>query len=199
MQLSWFHFPELPTASFSADHTLIRHVFCQLTPSVLQSIILDNLINEEGGPSIATYRLQVNGQFSNLTIDDPSTPLLFILQENFQLNGPRFGCGLGQCGACTVLLDGTPIRSCITAISDADGHSVTSLEGLRALDGLPNPDDLHPIQQSFVDQQAMQCGYCVAVPFCMAMRLSRATRTPPAPISNKLSAVSFAGAARTPA
>lgn len=111
-----------------------------------------------------TYGLQVNGQSSNVTIDDPSTPLLFVLQENFQLNGPRFGCGLGQCGACTVLLDGMPIRSCITAISDAAGHSVTSLEGLGALDGLDNPEAPHPIQQAFVTEQAMQCGYCTAGP-----------------------------------
>ena len=113
---------------------------------------------------MATYGLQVNGQSSNVTIDDPSTPLLFVLQENFQLNGPRFGCGLGQCGACTVLLDGMPIRSCITAISDAAGHSVTSLEGLGALDGLENPEALHPIQAAFVTEQAMQCGFCTAGP-----------------------------------
>jgi nicotinate dehydrogenase subunit A len=113
---------------------------------------------------MATYQLQINGKDATVTIDDPSTPLLFVLQEDFQLNGARFGCGLGQCGACTVLLDGTPIRSCITAISDADGHSVTSLEGLRALDGLPNPDALHPIQEAFVAGQAMQCAYCTAGP-----------------------------------
>jgi nicotinate dehydrogenase subunit A len=112
---------------------------------------------------MATYGLQVNGQSSNVTIDDPATPLLFVLQENFQINGARFGCGLGQCGACTVLLDGKPIRSCITAIADAAGHSVTSLEGLSALDG-GHPDALHPIQESFVAQQAMQCGYCTAGP-----------------------------------
>ena len=113
---------------------------------------------------MATYGLQVNGQSSNVTIDDPSTPLLFVLQENFQLNGPKFGCGLGQCGACTVLLDGMPIRSCVTAISHAAGHSVTSLEGLRGLDGLDNPDALHPIQEAFVTEQAMQCGFCIAGP-----------------------------------
>jgi len=113
---------------------------------------------------MATYGIQINGQSSTVTIDDPNTPLLFVLQEVFHLNGPKFGCGLGQCGACTVLLDGQPIRSCNTAVSQADGHSVTSLEGLRALDGLPNPDDLHPLQQAFVTQQALQCGYCVAGP-----------------------------------
>jgi nicotinate dehydrogenase subunit A len=113
---------------------------------------------------MATYRLQVNGKDSIVTIDDPSTPLLFVLQENLQLNGPKFGCGLAQCGSCTVLLDGNPIRSCTTAVSRADGHSVTSLEGLRALDGLPNPDALHPIQEAFVREQALQCGYCIAGP-----------------------------------
>lgn len=114
---------------------------------------------------MAIYRLLVNGQSSTVDIDDPSTPLLYVLQENFQINGARFGCGLGQCGSCTVLLDGNPIRSCDTAVSDADGHSITSLEGLRALeDGLPNPDALHPIQKAFVTMQAMQCGYCTAGP-----------------------------------
>jgi len=111
---------------------------------------------------MATYVLEVNGQQSSVTIDDPSTPLLYVLEQNFQLNGPRFGCGLGQCGACTVLLDGRPIRSCVTPISNVDGHSVTSLEGLRALEGLPHPSALHPIQEAFVRHQAMQCGYCVS-------------------------------------
>jgi nicotinate dehydrogenase subunit A len=113
---------------------------------------------------MATYQFQVNGKASTVTIDDPSTPLLFVLQENFQLNGPRFGCGLSQCGACTVLLNGKPIRSCTTAVSRADGGSVVSLEGLRALDGLPNPEALHPIQEAFVRQQALQCGYCISGP-----------------------------------
>jgi nicotinate dehydrogenase subunit A len=113
---------------------------------------------------MATYQFQVNGKDSTVTIDDPSTPLLFVLQENFQLNGPRFGCGLAQCGACTVLLNGKPIRSCTTAVSRADGGTVTSLEGLSALDGIPSPDGLHPIQQAFVAHQALQCGYCISGP-----------------------------------
>jgi nicotinate dehydrogenase subunit A len=113
---------------------------------------------------MAPYVLQVNGQTSNVNIDDLSTPLLYILEQNFRLNGPRFGCGLSQCGSCTVLLDGKPIRSCSTPVSNAIGHSVTSLEGLRALDNLPNPTDLHPIQAAFVNNQAMQCGYCVSGP-----------------------------------
>ena len=111
---------------------------------------------------MATYMFQVNGQDSTVTIDDPSTPLLYVLEENFQLNGPKFGCGLAQCGACTVLLDGMPIRSCVRPISTVDGHSVTTLEGLAALDGLQQPDALHPIQEAFVKHQAMQCGYCMS-------------------------------------
>jgi len=113
---------------------------------------------------MATIALRVNGRNANVTIDDPSTPLLYVLEQSFGINGARFGCGLGQCGACTVLLDGQPIRSCITPVSLADGHSVTSLEGLRALDKLANPDDLHPIQEQFANHQALQCGYCVAGP-----------------------------------
>jgi aerobic-type carbon monoxide dehydrogenase small subunit (CoxS/CutS family) len=113
---------------------------------------------------MANFVLQVNGQYSNVAVDDPSTPLLYVLEQNFHLNGPRFGCGLSQCGSCTVLLDGRPIRSCSTPVSTADGHSITSLEGLRTLDNLPNPGDLHPIQAAFVNNQAMQCGYCVSGP-----------------------------------
>ena len=113
---------------------------------------------------MAAYQFRLNGQDVAANVDDPNTPLLFVLQENFEINGARFGCGLGQCGACTVLMDGTPIRSCDTPVSAAQGRTVTSLEGLRALDGLPNPNDLHPIQQAFVSEQALQCGYCIAGP-----------------------------------
>jgi len=113
---------------------------------------------------MATFLMQVNGQSAKVTIDDPSTPLLYVLEENFRINGARFGCGLGQCGSCTVLLDGNPVRSCIMPVSEAEGHSVTSLEGLRALDKLPNAADLHPIQEAFVKHQALQCGYCGAGP-----------------------------------
>jgi len=113
---------------------------------------------------MASYALRVNGRNSNVTIDDTSTPLLYVLEQNFGINGARFGCGLGQCGACTVLLDGNPIRSCITPVANADGHSITSLEGLRSADKLPNPGDLHPIQAEFVKHQALQCGYCGAGP-----------------------------------
>ena len=113
---------------------------------------------------MATYALKVNGRDSKVTIDDPSTPLLYVLQENFLLNGPKLGCGLAQCGSCTVLVDGRPIRSCVMPMSEVEGHSVTSLEGLRALDRLANPSALHPIQEAFVTHQALQCGYCASGP-----------------------------------
>ena len=107
---------------------------------------------------MSAYNLTVNGKSQSVEIDDPTTPLLYILQENLQLNGPKFGCGLGQCGACTVLLDGEPIRSCITAISDAAGHTITTIEGLGTV---AHP---HPVQQAFITEQAMHCGYCVSGP-----------------------------------
>ncbi len=106
---------------------------------------------------MAAFSLTVNG--SPHTVDaDPDSPLLYVLQEDLQLNGPKFGCGLGQCGACTVLLDGEPIRSCTTAMSDAAGHEVTTIEGLGTVD---NP---HPLQAAFIDEQAVHCGYCVSGP-----------------------------------
>jgi nicotinate dehydrogenase subunit A len=107
---------------------------------------------------MSAYSLTVNGKSHSVEIDDPTTPLLYILQENLQLNGPKFGCGLGQCGACTVLMDGEPIRSCITAISDSAGHAITTIEGLGTV------DQPHPVQQAFITEQAMHCGYCISGP-----------------------------------
>jgi nicotinate dehydrogenase subunit A len=101
--------------------------------------------------------LTVNGR-PHLVNVDPSSPLLYILQDDLKLNGPKFGCGLAQCGACTVLLDGEPIRSCVTPMSKAAGHSVTTIEGLGTVD---NP---HPIQTAFISEQAMHCGYCISGP-----------------------------------
>jgi nicotinate dehydrogenase subunit A len=106
---------------------------------------------------MAAISLIVNGNSFSADVD-PDSPLLYVLQENLKLNGPKFGCGLGQCGACTVLLDGQPTRSCITAMSDANGHVVTTIEGLGTMD---NP---HPIQTAFVEAQAMHCGYCISGP-----------------------------------
>ena len=111
-----------------------------------------------------TYVIRVNGKESSVTIDDPTTPLLYVLEQDFQLNGPKFGCGLAQCGSCTVLLDGAPVRSCVMPVFFAHNKSVISLEGLRAHDNLPDAGALHPIQEAFAQHQALQCGYCVSGP-----------------------------------
>lgn len=97
--------------------------------------------------------LVVNGQPRHLAVA-ADTPLLYVLRNDLQLNGPKFGCGLGECGACTVHLDGIATRSCITPVSAAVGRQVTTLEGLGTLDAP------HPVQQAFIDEQAAQCGYC---------------------------------------
>ena len=96
--------------------------------------------------------LRINGATHQVDVD-PSTPLLYVLRNDVGLKGPRFGCGLAQCGACTVILDGVAIRSCITPASAAKGE-ITTLEGL-AKDGKP-----HPLQQAWIDEQVPQCGYC---------------------------------------
>jgi aerobic-type carbon monoxide dehydrogenase small subunit (CoxS/CutS family) len=94
----------------------------------------------------------------------PDTPLLYVLAGDLQLQGPRFGCGLAQCGSCSVLLDGAEIRSCVTPVSAAEGKSITTLEGLPAWYAkqrkLRKAPALHPVQQAMIDEQAVQCGYC---------------------------------------
>lgn len=99
--------------------------------------------------------LTVNGQTHSVDID-PSTPLLYALSDDLALRGPKFGCGLGQCGCCTVLIKGRPVRSCITPVSSIAGAAITTLEGLGTVE---NP---HPIQKAFVDEQAIQCGFCLS-------------------------------------
>jgi nicotinate dehydrogenase subunit A len=103
---------------------------------------------------MSTFRLTVNGQPHTVDVD-PATPLLYVLSDELELRGPKFGCGLGQCGACTVLLRGRPVRSCVTAVSSVGTQAVTTLEGLGT------PDRPHPIQQAFIDEQAAQCGFCL--------------------------------------
>ena len=103
---------------------------------------------------MATRSLNVNGRTVSLSVDDPDTPLLYVLRNELGLHGPRFGCGLGQCGACTVHVDGAAVRSCVTPLSAVTGQIVT-LEGLGT-DAAP-----HPVQQAFIDEQAVQCGYCI--------------------------------------
>jgi len=100
-----------------------------------------------------SYSLRVNGATHSVSVE-PDTPLLYILRNDLQLNGPRFGCGLAQCGACTVLVDGRPTRSCVTAASSLGAKSVTTLEGLGS------KDRMHPLQKAFIEEQAAQCGYC---------------------------------------
>ena len=102
---------------------------------------------------MATIRLTVNG--TARTVDtDPERPLLEVLREDLALTGTKFGCGEGQCGACTVLLDGNPVRSCNTPVRAAGGKKITTIEGLST------GATLHPVQQAFLDDNALQCGYC---------------------------------------
>jgi nicotinate dehydrogenase subunit A len=98
--------------------------------------------------------LHVNGK-SHLVDVDPDTPLLYVLRDNLALHGPKFGCGLAQCGSCTVLIDGKAVRSCTFAISKVGPGKVVTLEGLGT------PQKPHPVQQAFIEEQAAQCGYCI--------------------------------------
>ncbi|MFQ5661372.1 MAG: (2Fe-2S)-binding protein [Gammaproteobacteria bacterium] len=100
-----------------------------------------------------TIKLNINGTSRRLDAG-PDTPLLYVLRNDLELNGPRFGCGLAQCGACSVLVDGVSTRSCVTPVSTVQGRRITTLEGLG------NRAKPHPLQQAFIDEQAMQCGYC---------------------------------------
>jgi nicotinate dehydrogenase subunit A len=99
--------------------------------------------------------LTVNHRQTNLTVDDPDMPLLYALRDDLGLHGPRFGCGLGQCGACTVQVDGEAVRSCSVSAAAMANRSIVTLEGLGT------PEKLHPVQQAFIDEQAVQCGYCI--------------------------------------
>ena len=100
------------------------------------------------------FQLDVNGVGLTANVDDPEMPLLYFLRNELGLHGPRFGCGLGQCGACTVHLDGAAIRSCVYPIGNVHGK-VTTLEGLGS------GENLHPVQRAFIEEQAVQCGYCI--------------------------------------
>ncbi|HWF10188.1 MAG TPA: (2Fe-2S)-binding protein [Bryobacteraceae bacterium] len=108
-------------------------------------------------------QINVNGQTRTVTAE-PDTPLLYVLANDLELQGPRFGCGLAQCGSCSVLLDGAEIRSCVTPVSAVGSKSVTTLEGLpawyAAQKKLAKAPELHPVQQAMIDEQAVQCGYC---------------------------------------
>jgi nicotinate dehydrogenase subunit A len=99
--------------------------------------------------------LTVNGRSHTVEVD-PSTPLLYVLSDDLELRGPKFGCGLAQCGACTVLVAGQAIRSCVTPVEAMEGADITTLEGLGTTE---NP---HPIQRAFIEEQAAQCGFCLS-------------------------------------
>jgi len=98
--------------------------------------------------------LKVNGRSHTLDLD-PATPLLYALSDDLELRGPKFGCGLGQCGACTAIVNGAAVRTCITPVSAVEGKEIVTLEGIGT------PENPHPIQKAFIDEQAAQCGFCL--------------------------------------
>jgi nicotinate dehydrogenase subunit A len=103
---------------------------------------------------MADFTLRVNGATRRISSVEPDTPLLYILRNDLELNGPKFGCGIALCGTCTVLLDGKPARSCVLPVSAAAKGRITTIEGLGTI------DKLHPLQRAFIEEQACQCGYC---------------------------------------
>jgi nicotinate dehydrogenase subunit A len=121
---------------------------------------------------MAKFELNVNGKAATVTADDPQMPLLYALRNDLDLHGPRFGCGLGQCGACTVHVDGKAVRSCQTPIGNVAGKRILTLEGLGT------PAKPHPLQQAFIDEQAVQCGYCVNGMIMQAKALLDSTKRP---------------------
>src|SRR5437870_10083573 len=104
---------------------------------------------------MSTIALKVNGRPQTVDVE-PTTPLLYVLSDDLALSGPKFGCGLGQCGACTVIMGGRAVRSCVTPVSSAADAEITTLEGLGT------PEQPHPLQQAFIDEQAAQCGFCLS-------------------------------------
>lgn len=118
-----------------------------------------------------TLTLRVNGGDHPVTIDE-DTPLLYVLRNDLGLYGPKFGCGLAQCGACAVLQDGVEIRSCVTPVAAVVGHEITTSEGLGS------PDTPHPLRAAFVEEQAVQCGYCISGMVIAAASLLTARPSP---------------------
>jgi nicotinate dehydrogenase subunit A len=121
---------------------------------------------------MASVTLQVNGAASTFEVTDPDTPLLYVLRNDLALTGTKFGCGLGQCGACTVHLDGQAVRSCSMPVSAVAGRQITTIEGL----GSPEKPD--PVQAAFIAEQAAQCGYCTAGLVMTARALLQQNRRP---------------------
>jgi len=115
---------------------------------------------------------KLNGRPASISTDDAQMPLLYALRDNLSLRGPRFGCGLAQCGACTVHLEGAAVRSCVIPMSAVAGRTVVTLEGLGT------PTHLHPLQEAFIAEQAVQCGYCINGMIMQAAALLRTTPHP---------------------
>jgi nicotinate dehydrogenase subunit A len=127
--------------------------------------------------------LKVNGRTHTLDVD-PSTPLLYILSDDLGLRGPKFGCGLGQCGCCTVIIKGQAVRACVTPVASVAGAEITTLEGLGS------SEKPHPIQKAFIDEQAMQCGFCLSgVIMTAKAHLDRNPKASDADIQQALSGV----------
>ena len=116
--------------------------------------------------------LNVNGKPATVNADDPQMPLLYALRNDVGLHGPRFGCGLGQCGACTVLVDGKALRSCVMPVGAMAGARIVTLEGLGS------PGKPHPLQQAFIAEQAVQCGYCINGMIMQAAALLQTNKKP---------------------
>jgi nicotinate dehydrogenase subunit A len=116
--------------------------------------------------------LKVNGKLRTARDAAPDTPLLYVLRNDFALNAAKYGCGAAQCGACTVLVDGKPVRSCVTPASAVANRAVTTLEGLGS------KDNLHALQKAFIEEQAAQCGYCSAGMIMSAAALLATNRHP---------------------
>jgi aerobic-type carbon monoxide dehydrogenase small subunit (CoxS/CutS family) len=121
---------------------------------------------------MASIQLRVNGK-SLSTDADPNTPLLWVLRDSLGLVGTKFGCGMALCGACTVHVDGDPVRACSTPVSSVAGKTITTIEGLA-----PSPDKLHPLQQAWIDHDVPQCGYCQAGQLMSAAALLAHTPKP---------------------
>ena len=120
---------------------------------------------------MATFSLRVNGNAQTVDATDADKPLLYVLRE-LGLTAAKFGCGLGQCGACTVIVDGAAVRSCQTSIADARGKQVTTLEGLGS------PEKPHPLQTAFINEQVPQCGYCTNGMIMSAAALLQTNKAP---------------------
>jgi nicotinate dehydrogenase subunit A len=116
-------------------------------------------------------QLNVNGKSVSVFVDDPDVPLLYVLRDDLGLHGPRFGCGLGQCGACTVHIDGAAVRSCVMPLSSVGGKVIT-------LEGLGSEARPHPLQRAFIEEQAVQCGYCINGMIMQSAALLRRTPKP---------------------